>query len=224
MRELLVTFALPDEARPFRRRIAGRRGVRVVLTGVGRENATSVVRAALQEAQPSLVLTSGFAGALDPALQRGTVIYEPPSGAEHEPRLAPVLQILHHEGVCPARFVCVDRIAVTAMEKRVLRQSTGADAVEMESGAIRSVCDAAGVPCLTVRAISDAAEDDLPLDFNRLMRADRSLPIWKVLLEVARSPRLVKPLRELQRHAQTAAARLAMVLSRIADQLPPGEP
>ena len=69
------------------------------------------------------------------------------------------------------RFRTVDRVLITPEEKRAVRQATGEDAAEMESGVIREVCTAHGVPCLVLRVISDAADNDAEA-VNRLIRTN----------------------------------------------------
>ena len=118
-------------------------------------------------------------------------------------------------GAEPATFFSTDRIATTAAEKKQLRAETGADAVEMESAAIHAVCAERGIPCATVRVISDTAHEDLPLDFNALAKADKNLDLGKLFLAVAKSPAKIGALMELQRRTKFAAERLAEVLSKI---------
>ena len=192
------------------------------------------VRLAGMLALPNLVLTCGFTGGLNPDLKLGDVVFEIPPGSSRgneapikignwkseienkmEPSHSGCYETLIAAGARPARFFCADRIAVTAAEKKKLREQTGADAVEMESAAIHAVCAERGIPCVTVRVTSDTAGEDLPLDFNRLSKPDQSLDYGKLLLAVAGSPGRVGGLLRLQKNCRLAAERLAEVLVRI---------
>lgn len=206
---ILVCFALKEEAAPFRKIAAGKSGVSLLIVGIGRANAEKSVRAYLANHSPALVLTCGFAGGLNPALKLGTVVFE--------------IQNLNSEiqngllaaGAKPAIFFCADRIATTVSEKTALRQKTGADVVEMESAAVQAVCVERGIPCVTVRVISDKADEDLPLDFNALAKADQSLHFGKLFLAILRSPGKIGALMRLQRKTSYAAQRLAAVLEKL---------
>jgi nucleoside phosphorylase len=158
----LVCFAVTAEARPFQRRARNLSGVRVLVTGIGRRNAERAVSAWLAKEQPARVLTCGFAGGLDAALLAGQVVFD----ADQESGLRGALLAT---GARQVSFHCADRVVVTPEEKRALRASSAAGAVEMESGAIRALCRSRGVPGATVRVISDTAGEALPVDFNRLL-------------------------------------------------------
>jgi len=209
----LVCFALNAEAAPFRKIAAAKAGVAVLVVGIGRQNAERALRAALAHNSPDLVLTCGFAGGLAPALQAGVVVFE--TGVSAGPEVAGWQARLLAAGARPAKFFCADRIATTAAEKARLRAETGADAVEMESAAIQAVCRERGLPCLTVRVISDAADEDLPLDFNALARPDKSLHAGKLALAIARAPGKIGALMALGRKTALAARQLATVLEQV---------
>jgi adenosylhomocysteine nucleosidase len=202
----LVCFAVPQEAKPFRVLARQRNDVHVVITGIGRQNAERAVRAALEQCSPARVLTCGFAGALDPSLRVGDVVFDSETTSEN---IAAVLTGLKAR---PVRFHCGERVAVTAAEKSALRAATKADAVEMESRAIHELCAAGNVECATVRAISDAANEDLPVDFNRIMTAEQKLSGARLTLAILKSPQKIPALLRLGSNSALAARELARVL------------
>lgn len=157
---ILVTFALPFESSRFRR-TASARDVRIIHTGIGREAARAAVSAAIKENGPSLVISSGFAGGLDPALSIGEMVVEAADGLEFR------------SGI----FATADDVLATAQAKSEFRERTTADAVDMESDGIRDVCDVAGVPLVIARAISDASNEDLGVPPKLLRQlAENPLP------------------------------------------------
>ena len=87
--------------------------------------------------------------------------------------------------------------------------------VEMESAAIHAVCRERGIPCATVRVISDMADEDLPLDFNTLAKPDKSLDFGKLFLAIAKSPGKIGALMQLQKKTSFAARQLAAVLAKV---------
>ena len=209
---LLVCFALKEEAVPFHKIAARHPGVITLIVGIGRQNAEKSVRSFLATSSPELVLTCGFAGGLNPDLQLGDVVFE--SGKQKaesrnwEERLLAA-------GAKPANFFCANRIATTVFEKKKLRAETGADVVEMESTAIQVVCSDYGIPCVTVRVISDTAHEDLPLDFNALAKPDQNLDFGKLAWAIAKSPGKIPALMAVGKKTKFAAQQLAEVLAKI---------
>jgi adenosylhomocysteine nucleosidase len=214
IRSALVTFAVPEEARFFVPPAALRDRVVTCVTGMGRLNAVRRVESALQTFCPDLVLTCGFAGGLNRDLTPETVIYSGDCDSH-------VTSALQSEGARPVRFLCTDRVLITALEKQAAWRESAADAVEMESEAIQALCRARGIACLTVRVISDAAGEDLPLDFNALMTADQKLSFPKLIRRVLLSPWKVPGLLRLHTRTRAAARRLGQVLSRVLERTIP---
>jgi len=199
----LVCFAVREEA-AFERQLHRKERL---ITGMGRRNASTQFLEALRHISPDRVLTCGFAGALNPEFKIGDVLFD-------EDFDAGMNQALLSAGAIPAKFYCSVRVAVTAAEKAELWRTTGADAVEMESSVIRSLCRERGIPSATVRVISDAANEDLPLDFNALMTSEQKISMPKLMGKLLKSPRSIPRLMDLQRNTRHAAQRLADVLEK----------
>jgi adenosylhomocysteine nucleosidase len=207
----LVCFALKEEAVAFEKLAADRADVHALVTGIGKVNAEANVSSFLISCRPRFVLTCGFAGGLNPQFAIGDVVF-----ATDDSDLREKLQ---QAGARQATFHCAARVAVTTAEKAGLRRATSADAVEMESEAIQSLCRERGIPCATVRAISDTANEDLPLDFNQLTKPDLRVHYGKLALAIARSPGKIPDLRRLQKNCRLAAERLAAALIKVIELL-----
>jgi len=203
--DLLICFAVKEELKFFPCKSWNTSSVQVWVTGIGRRNAAENIRDAIARVQPERVITAGFAGGLNPRLKCGAIVYE----QDFDAGFARELEEL---GAISAKFHCHRRVAITVAEKGALWQQTGADAVEMESSVIRTICREFKIPSATVRVISDDARQDLPLDFNALMTSDDRINylklIWAVLSRPSRIPKLI----EFQHQTLDAARKLGSVL------------
>ncbi len=206
----LVCFAVPQEVAGFRSYC--RQGVlaRILLTGMGADNATSAVEQALRSSRPSLILSCGFAGGLNPALSREALVC---GTGTPEPWRAKMQAL----GVRPARFLTVTRIVSAASEKAHLWSETGADAVEMESAAIEQVARRHNVPFLLVRIVSDAWNEDLPLDFQEVLDARMQISVGRLAIRLFRQPSLVIPLIRLGRSSARCSRILGRTLATLVD-------
>lgn len=222
-----ILFAVPIEADAFERRaservvtvaaeltfhegrVAGRR-VAWCVAGVGRDRAARAARLLIDGHRPGLLVAAGFAGGLDPALARGSVIE--PAAVRVETDSAPRIALAAPRPGGPT-LVTADRIVHTPAAKAALAAATGAAAVDMETHAVAEVARAAGLPCRAVRVISDAADDELPPDVTRLVQPQSALRRAGAMLgTLGRRPRAALDLWQLWERAVVDARTLAGAL------------
>jgi adenosylhomocysteine nucleosidase len=226
----LITFAVETEFAPwcllrgFRRRAlsphplyeaeVGDTAVRAVITGMGAENASRAMRAALEE-EPDVCICSGLAGGLKPAYHSGDILAaRRVSEATGAQALEGAAELLRAASACGANlvelFLTSDRVVADSRQK--LRLGQVADAVDMESCAVLAEAARWGVPAVAVRAISDTCEMDLPYDFSRAVDSRGQVRVASVLGQVIRRPQGLPALLHLARDARRAAESLAQFL------------
>lgn len=209
---VLVCFAVNEEARPFRKIAAAEFPCEVIVTGIGSANTERSFHSALKRNHPQFVITSGFAGGLNPNLTVGDIIFD----VEKSDPISPALLAA---GARPGRFHCLERIAVTAKEKEELWKATNADAVEMESAIIRKICAERGIRSATIRVISDGPEEDLPLDFNQITNSKFEMHYGKLGWQLAKSPAKIARLLEFRQRINQCASKLAVLLVQVLKQI-----
>jgi adenosylhomocysteine nucleosidase len=188
--------------------------VRFVASGPGVKNARAAVEAVCAQQTPSAIVSAGYVGALDPALEVGQIFL-----ARRVKRIREKVDYQGElpafpsaEGVAQGTLLTIDRVAQTSQEKGMLRQS-GADAVDMEAYAVAGEARQRSIPFYCVRVVSDHAYADFPVDFNRARRPDGTFAGWKILAQAGFSSSRWQRLLDLKRDAELASERLAAFLS-----------
>jgi adenosylhomocysteine nucleosidase len=196
----------------------------LVQTGIGPDRARSISQRIVESEAWDVVISSGFAGALNP-LPIGSVVIgrevimshfsdiisdpEPQRIVCHSDWVNASLNILLIDGppIRDGRFVTMDRVLTQALLKQRLGKQTGAVAVDMESGAIGQVAEQHHVPFLIIRAISDGVNEDLPVDFNEFLEPSQWAGGVKAVLS---TPGCWKNLWQLYRNSKQASEQLSL--------------
>ena len=186
---------------------------RFVANGPGVKNARAAVEAVCGQQTPSAIVSVGYVGGLDPALEVGQIflgrrVKRIREKVDYQVELP---AFPNTEGVAQGTLLTIDRVAQTSQEKGMLRQS-GADAVDMEAYGVADEAKQRGIPFYCVRVVSDHANTDFPVDFNRARRPDGTFAGWKILAQAGFSSSRWQRLLDLKRDADLASQRLAEFL------------
>jgi nucleoside phosphorylase len=214
---IAVTFALPTESSEFVRVVRSRDDVCVIHTGVGRKISAERIGAAFASGRPPDVLISaGFAGAVDEQLSIGDLLLA--ENFSDPELLATAATALRNHPHRVAKLATVDAVMDTASERRDAAAKTGAVAVDMETESLRDACVAASVPLLSLRVISDTPAAPLPAPAAVLFDIEQQrTPAARLALYVLRNPpaiaRLIGFAQRVAACRKTLAHALDLVLS-----------
>lgn len=202
------------------------RSVALVEAGVGELAATRGARALVAGHRPAWVISAGFAGGLDPRIQRGDIVMADSLASPDGRRLSIDLKMppeaLATRGLRVGRLVTSDAVLFRPADKRALGEKHEALAVDMESWAVGEVCRQAKTRFLAIRVVSDAVDDELPADVERLARqTSRASRLGAAAGAIFRRPSSVKDMLKLKEEALIASDRLARFLAGIIVQLVP---
>jgi len=246
--KVLVTFAVEAEFAAWRRLHAfnlidyqglklrrtkiGAAEVTVLITGVGSQAAALamdlMMRMADKDMYFDVCISSGLAGALCETLGVGDVIAPKElivelkhsgHGAERIEVDAELRQLALGRGAKNANCMfTTDEILVKASQKKSC--ASRAQSVDMESFEIVKAASAWGARSVVIRAISDAATEDLPINFNLTLSEQKEVSIPKVLLELAKNPLALPSLIRFGKQSKQAGRLLAAFLEGYLKELP----
>jgi len=238
--KVLVTFAVEAEFAAWRKLRAfnlidyqglklrkakvGMADVTVLITGMGAQAAAQamdlMMRMADKDQYFDVCISSGLAGALCDTLGVGDIIapkeliVELKHGDLRDERLevdAELRQLALRQGAKNANCLfTTDEILVKASQKKSC--SSRAQSVDMESFEIVKAASAWGARSAVIRAISDAASEDLPINFNLTLSAQNEVSLAKVLMQLAKNPLALPSLIRFGRQSRRAGGLLAAFL------------
>jgi len=245
---VLVTFAVDAEFAPWRklrrfrwidydglnlwRTDIGDLEITVLVTGIGTQAAAQAMGLMMHMADDNryfdVCISSGLAGALQGGLAPGDIIAPQDLIAEvqHADLRSDRLKVdgeLRKQalaaGATPADCLfTTDRVFVKASHKQSC--SSRAQSVDMESFDIVKEASAWGARAVVVRAISDTADEDLPINFNLTLSKKNEISLLKVLRELAKNPLVLPALLRFGRQSRFAARRLAHFLDEYVQNVP----
>jgi adenosylhomocysteine nucleosidase len=243
---LAVLFALPIEAGCFvdtlrqvrvtrgdgflaRQGYYGKRPVVLLESGPGERRAAKAAHALIDAYRPRLVVSAGFAGGLIPQVRRNDLVLATSlvrltshSGGAGEIPLDPAATLPwlgEVRGLHQGRLLTADRVIHSRDEKLQLGRTHDAVAVDMETYAVAEVCRQRRTDFLSIRAVSDAAGDELPRDIGKLL-AQKSFAgrLGAALGSIFRRPASAKDLFHLHQTALASSKRLAEFLRMLMDR------
>jgi len=213
----------------FVARQAEHRGRSLVLVrcGAGRQAAADATEALILGHRPRCVISAGFAGGLQTAVARHDLVVADEladADGQHlaiepaiDPHCLPEGPPLH-----VGRLLPVDRVVHQPRETKALGEKHQALAVDMESFDVAQVCRERHVPMLAVRVITDAVDEELPHDMERLARQKTSAARWGAAIgTLLNRPSSIKDLWALQEKALIGTDRLGRFLLAMIEQLVP---
>jgi len=205
--------------------LAGKRIV-VANTGAGQTSAAKVAADVIEFHQPRWVISAGFAGGLNDDVRPGHLLLVDKVVRSTGESLAIGLRcdpqwLATARGVHAGRLLTVDEIVRTEADKRQLGERHAAIACDMETFAITEVCSQLQTPLIAVRIITDAVDDALPPEIDRLMRQKTMAgKLGAAAGAIFSRPTAAKDLWDLRGMALKSSDRLAKFLAGMIEQLP----
>jgi adenosylhomocysteine nucleosidase len=236
---IAIVAAMPEELAPLRARLSGSMrpqptSVRAVVvaggqlgghdvalaaTGDGARNAREGVAALLGASGARALIVIGVSGALSPELATADLVVASrvidEEGRARAADVEAVAAATRATGGRAAAIMSARRIADSVEEKRRLAQQAGGGlaVVDLESASYVAAADAAGIPWLVLRAVSDTAGEALPPLLNRSLDAGGAVSRGRVLRGLLGDPGALPVLLMLRKRV----AECALVLARAAE-------
>jgi nucleoside phosphorylase len=231
---IAVTFALPAESSDFLRHLRNQsrtdrsgirtirgtiddRAVEVLHTGVGEKVCRQRVAEFLQDQQFDLLISSGFAGALNDKLEIGDLLLAKNFSTVE---LTEVGSSFSRLPIHEADLLTVRALIDSNDERNKIARTSGAAAVDMETEFIARACAEHGIPLLSVRVITDTPREPFPAPPNVLFDIEQQQTRFLTLATFFlarpnRVPQLIQFARRIARVRKILASALVGLVNKL---------
>jgi adenosylhomocysteine nucleosidase len=201
----------------------------LVTSGVGMKRAMQAARLLVEQAHAQAIVSFGIAGAVYADLEIGDVVA--------------ASQACLLDGNVPGQFQPLAQLSTAAWEaaaqalqargRRLLQgttvttsgsqverlpESIPTPVLEMETAGILQVAAGAGIPLLSLRAISDGPRAPIPFDLAAVYDSQYRYRIGRMLGMILRKPRILLQMGQLIRNSNLAAENAALALAAVLGQ------
>jgi adenosylhomocysteine nucleosidase len=176
----------------------------------------AVTAADLSASKLEAVVSTGWCGALDPALKEKQILIATEilnlAGLERYECAGVAIPDSASKPVVSGLIVSQDRIAGSAQEKSRLYAETGGLAVEMEAAGVAARAKRAGLPFCCIKVVTDRAEESFGLDLNAMRSSEGRIARGKIIVHTVAHLNLLPELFRLKRRSEEAAQALGEFL------------
>jgi nucleoside phosphorylase len=238
--KVLVTFAVDAEFAPWRklrkfrfidydglrlwRSDAGNVEITALVTGMGSRSAALAMDLMMRMADGDqyfdVCISSGLAGALTESVSLEQIIapLELVVEQKHADLQSDRIEVDMELRKLAIEFgakdtdclFTTDKVLVKADQKKIC--ASKAQAVDMESFEIVKEACAWGARGVVIRAVSDSSKEDLPINFNLTLSAEKQVSVVKVVIQLAKNPFVLPALVRFAKQSRRAADGLATFL------------
>lgn len=223
------------------------KSVALAKSGMGAQRAFAATRRLIEQTHPDRLIIAGFCAGLTLSVQPGDLVVPTTlatlGGYRGSEMLKPVIAfgtapggllrppLPNSELLCLSRrmeppgcdihfgaLLTVPAILAKASQKREIAHGSSALAADMESRGAVAAANAAGVPWLVVRAVTDGMDDDLPFEFERFVDETGEVKRGRLAMHVAMRPWLAPAMIRLGARSARAATNLASFVEQFVSQ------
>lgn len=208
----------------------GGRRIALIQSGMGTEKAAAATEQLMNVARPRVIISAGLGGGVRPGLDTGDVVIAGQALLLDNgvPELAGTLDnesvfVALRDSLPTPPFRIVTGTTVTTgdiIPKKSANQRIPSEVInpvlDMETSAVAQVAASNGIPLVAVRAVSDPADEELLFSLDEITDRDLNISLVKVLVTLAKKPRILPQLLRLAQNAKRAGINLALVVEKIA--------
>jgi adenosylhomocysteine nucleosidase len=205
------------------------RSLTLIQSGMGLKKAAAATDELIAYAKPRILISAGFAGGVRKGLAVGDVVLAGQALAlsegvlsdagtlENERLLAALAD--HFSGqpfrIAGGTTVTTRSIVHKGTADQLIAKEIVNPVLDMETSAVAETAARSGIPLVAVRAISDDAEEELLFSLDEITDREQNIRIGKVLLTIAKNPRILPQMLRLAKNSKLAGSNLAIVLERL---------